>query len=133
MQVYATRKESGGICLVLPTQLAMAMENGFLLDEVECRLLDKLFTELVQNVGAVSAILDCAAAVQPETHERFLRLAREASAEGTLTLKKVLWQWSGFRRHTHEGKVLRAPEATVTVLDADVRKAEAPSDGTLPD
>ncbi len=112
----------------------MAMENGFLLDEVECQLFDKIIAELLQNVGAVSALLDCAAAaVQPENHERFLRLAREASAKGTLTLKKLLWQWSGARRHALEGKALRSSEATIEALNADFQKTEAPSrDKLLP-
>jgi hypothetical protein len=111
----------------------MAMEKGFRLNEVECQLFDGLFTELVQNIGAVSALLDCAAAaVQPENRERFLRLARESSNKGTLTLKKLLWHWSGTRRLALEEQALRSSEATTEALNADSQKAEVPpSDGKL--
>jgi len=105
---------------------AMAKEKDLRLNEIECQLFDKLFTELLQNVGALSAILDCAVAVQPETRERFLRLARETSAKGTLTLKKLLWQWSGSRRHALEGNALQSFEATIEAPNADLQKPEAP-------
>jgi hypothetical protein len=109
--------------------LAMAKKNGFRLNEVECQLFDKLFTELLQSVGVVSALFDCAAAaaVEPENRERFLRLAREASLGGTLTLKKLLWQWAGFRRHALEGQALPSFEAIIEALNADPQKTEAPT------
>jgi hypothetical protein len=46
-------------------------------------------------------------------------------------LKKLLWQWSGSRRHALEGNALRSPAATIEALNADFQKTEAPSDHKL--
>jgi hypothetical protein len=97
------------------------------MNEPDCQEFERLFAELLGNVGAVTLILDCAALSEnTEARTRFLRLARESSARGTLTLKKLLWHWSGLRRHDGEEKALLSAEVIVEAMKAEIRKARAP-------
>jgi hypothetical protein len=97
------------------------------MNEPDCQEIERLLGELLGNVGAVTLILDCAALSEnTEARTRFLRLARESSARGTLTLKKLLWHWSGLRRHDGEEKAQLSPEAIVEAMKAEIRKARAP-------
>ncbi len=98
------------------------------LDEPDCQEIERLLAELLDNVGAVTLILDCAAlSKNTQARTRFLRLARESSARGTLTLKKLLWHWSGLRRHDEEEKALLSPEAIIEALKAEIRKTKSPA------
>src|ERR1700674_5085502 len=97
-----------------------------IMDEPDCQEFERLFDELLDNVGAVTLILDCALSENAHAHAptRFVNLAREASARGALTVKKLLWLWSGLRRHDGEEKTLRSPEAIVEALKAEIRKTK---------
>jgi hypothetical protein len=115
------RKENG-LHLSLAAHRTMPTENRSYLEEVERQQFDKLLRELLQTVGAVSAILDCAASAPPESQLRFLLLARESAARGTRTLRKVLWQWVGIRKDSSEENTARSPEAIIKALKTEIRK-----------
>jgi len=100
-------------------------------DEPDCQEIERLFAELLDNVGAVTLILDCTLSENTEARTRFLQLARESSARGTLTLKKLLWHWSGLRKHEGEEKTLLSPEAIVEALKAEIRRTKASGVHTL--
>jgi hypothetical protein len=103
---------------------AMSIENRSYLEEAECQQFDKLFRELVQTIGAVSTILDCAASVPSESQAKYLQLAREASTRGTRTLKKVLWQWAGLRKDFAEEKTARSSEAVIEAPKPEIRQTD---------
>lgn len=96
------------------------------MDEPDCQEIERLLAELLDNIGAVTLILDCALSENAHARTRFVKLAREASARGALTLKKLLWHWSGLRKHDGEEKTLLSPEAIVEALKAEIRKTKAP-------
>lgn len=94
--------------------------------ESDCQEIERLFAELLDNVGAVTLILDCALSQNTRARTRFLKLARESSARGALTLKNLFWHWSGLRRHDGEEKTLLSLEAIAEALKAEIRKTKAP-------
>lgn len=100
----------------------MSIEKRSYLEEVDCKQFDALLRDLLQTVGAVSVVLDCAASTTPEQQARFLNLAREASARGTRTLKKVLWQWAGLRKDFEHEDTSRTSEAVTEAPNAEIRK-----------
>jgi hypothetical protein len=100
----------------------MSIEKRSYLEEADCQQFDTLLRDLLQTVGAVSVILDCAASTTPEQQARFLKLAREASDRGTRTLKKVLWQWADLRKDFDHEDTARTPEAVTEAPKAEIRK-----------
>lgn len=98
----------------------MPIENRFYLEEAECQQFDEFIRDLLQTVGTVSVILDCAASTTPGQQAWFLHLASETSARGTRTLKKVLWQWADLRKDFAEENTTRTPEALTETPKAEI-------------
>ncbi len=112
--------ETGRRHLSLAAHSTMPIENRFYLEEAECQQFDEFIRDLLHTVGTVSVILDCAASTTPRQQARFLHLARETSARGTRTLKKVLWQWADLRKDFAEENTTRTPEALTETPKAEI-------------
>jgi hypothetical protein len=91
-------------------QSTMATDTRVYLDEADRQELDRLTTELLQTVGALTAILECAALAQPKDQARFMCLARDSSTRGTRTLKSLLWKWARLREDFAEQTTARTPD-----------------------